>query len=721
MATLVLTAVGTAVGGPIGGAIGALIGRSVDARVFRPATREGPRLTELAVQTSSYGTQIPKLFGAMRVAGTVIWSTDLIETRTTSGGSKGQPSSAAYSYSASFAVLLSARMIGRVGRIWAEGKLLRGAAGDWKATTAFRVHTGGEDQPVDPLIASAHPDTPAHRGCAYAVFEGLQLADFGNRIPSLTFEVFADEGPVAVGEIAAALADEVEGEVAQTLDGYAAMGASVAGVLDNLAMLAGAWWQPVGARLSLCDGAGERTVLADEAVTSGARSNGAGAARRTRSIAAAETVPRGVSVAHYDPARDYQTGVQQAVRPGPGYRSDRIELPALLTAEAARALADRTLAEMEAMRTRRTVSAGIDAIGLLPGSVIEITGEPGVWRARTVAIEGLVTRIDLVPVSAAPIPMPAPSGAVLSAPDRAIGATLLMAAEYPPVDDSILTTPRISVMATGSETGWRGAALLYSLDEGESWVSAGGIGVPSVLGVIEDAPGDGPTTIEGRSTTLTVVLARADMALEDADGAGIAQGRNLALVGEELVQFASAVPLGGARWRLSGLRRGVRGTGWATTGHVAGEAFAMIDRGAIVTIDVPMGSIGRSVRLLATGIGDVAGPVAAQVRVTGASVVPPSPVQVAASALPGGGWRLGWMRRSRSGWAWADGVDAPLVEETERYSVTLRPVAGSETVVMVDRRELILPTAPPGGTGVEIRQLGTHGASRPARFAIEEE
>jgi len=39
MATLVLSAVGTAIGGPIGGAVGALIGRSVDARIFRPATR----------------------------------------------------------------------------------------------------------------------------------------------------------------------------------------------------------------------------------------------------------------------------------------------------------------------------------------------------------------------------------------------------------------------------------------------------------------------------------------------------------------------------------------------------------------------------------------------------------------------------------------------------------------------------------------------------------
>ena len=129
MATLVLTAVGTAVGGPIGGAIGAILGQRADAEIFKPKGRQGPRLGELAVQTSSYGTAIPQLFGSMRVAGTVIWATDLKEDRTSAGGGKGRPKTTNYSYSASFAVALSGRAIGGVSRIWADGKLLRGAGG----------------------------------------------------------------------------------------------------------------------------------------------------------------------------------------------------------------------------------------------------------------------------------------------------------------------------------------------------------------------------------------------------------------------------------------------------------------------------------------------------------------------------------------------------------------------------------------------------------------
>ena len=101
MATLILTTVGTLVGGPIGGAVGALLGQAVDSRLFAPKARQGPRLGDLSVQTSTYGSEIPKLFGTMRVAGTVIWATDLKETRSTTGNGKGQAKSVNYTYSAS--------------------------------------------------------------------------------------------------------------------------------------------------------------------------------------------------------------------------------------------------------------------------------------------------------------------------------------------------------------------------------------------------------------------------------------------------------------------------------------------------------------------------------------------------------------------------------------------------------------------------------------------
>jgi hypothetical protein len=150
MATLVLTVVGNVLGGPIGGAIGAAIGQQIDRAVIGGGkAREGPRLKEFDVQTSSYGSAIPAVFGAMRIAGTVIWATDLIERKSKSGGGKGRPSTINYTYSVNMAVALSSRPLSRIGRIWADGNLLRGAAGDFKVQTGFRFYSGNGDQGAD--------------------------------------------------------------------------------------------------------------------------------------------------------------------------------------------------------------------------------------------------------------------------------------------------------------------------------------------------------------------------------------------------------------------------------------------------------------------------------------------------------------------------------------------------------------------------------------------
>jgi hypothetical protein len=97
--------------------MGSLLGQAVDRRIFAPKGRSGPRLSDLAVQSSAYGQPIPRLYGTMRVAGSVIWATDIRETSQTSGGGKksgGKTTS--YSYSASFAVALAARRLQHLGR-----------------------------------------------------------------------------------------------------------------------------------------------------------------------------------------------------------------------------------------------------------------------------------------------------------------------------------------------------------------------------------------------------------------------------------------------------------------------------------------------------------------------------------------------------------------------------------------------------------------------------
>jgi len=713
MATLVLTAVGSAVGGPIGGAIGALIGQSVDHALFAPKRREGPRLVELAVQTSSYGAQIPKLFGTMRVAGTVIWATDLIESRASSRSGKGQPSTSTYSYAASFAVLLSARAIRGVGRIWAEGKLLRGAAGDFKTATGFRLHLGGEDQAVDPLIASAEgAATPAYRGAAYAVFEMLQLADFGNRIPSLTFEVIADEGSVLVSTIAKVLAGEVSGTAALAVGGFAASGGSVRAVLEMLGQAGGAWFAPSGAGLVMRDVAATTVVVADE----GFAVEGRGV-RRARAVAAIETVPRTVTVGYYDAARDYQAGLQRARRPGAGVRDDRVEVPAVLEAGAAKTVAEAMLARAEAGRVRRTIAAGFGAMAIAPGACVTIPGEGGVWRVADVSIEGMVTTLGLVPLMAASLPATATSGRVSGAVDAVVGVTILRAFEVPGLEEAPSSAPRMTVVAGGTGAAWRQAALLYSVDDGVSWVAAGVTAAPGVLGTIAVVAPGAPATLVDLRGAFEVVLAHAGMELGDADAAALDRGVNLALLGDELVQFGRAEPLGGARWRLSQLLRGRRGTEAAAGVQMVGERFVLIEAGAARAFDLPVSVLGREVRVIASGVGDDA-PVETRCVMRGASVVPPSPVHLRFFSEADGSATVRWTRRSRAGWRWIDGVDAPLAEEVEAYRVTVTAGGTSRDVDVAEPFVSITAAERVGSASIAVRQRGVFGESLAANLIV---
>ncbi|AEG47915.1 hypothetical protein Sphch_0215 [Sphingobium chlorophenolicum L-1] len=731
MATIVLTALGTAIGGPLGGAIGGMIGNSFDhAVLFKPKGVEGRRLTEVQVQTSTYGSQIPKLFGTMRVAGTVIWATDLKETRHRSGGGKGRPRVTSYSYSASFAVALSARAVRSVRRIWADGNLLRGVAGDFKTEVgAFRLHGGGEDQAVDPLIAAAEGVglTPGHRGIAYAVFEDLALADYGNRIPSLTFEVEADEGAVSVAGLAAELSGGMlTGEGLGSLGGMAASGADVG---DALAPLVEAF----GLALVADDG-GLR--LRASGTEGGAAVGGGGLCRsvngRTlegfeQSGGAADGVPVALSVRYYDAERDYQAGVQRIGRPGPGRLEQGMDLPAVLTGEEARSLAARKMGMAWTGRATMTLRCGWDALRHAPGDVVTVDGVPGLWRIEEREWEAMAVRLALrrVPGAGAAMPAGASSGAVVRQADRPHGPTTLMLADLPPIRDGLVTAPVVVAAASGGE-GWRGAALFAIGATGEA-SPVGRTAGRAVMGRLDAALPEGSATLIDAVHAVQVTLLAADMELNGADEAALALGRNLCLVGRELIQFSHAVQTGEASFRLEGLRRGLFGTEWAMAIHEVGEDFLLLEEDRLVEPLAAYGGVpemGGAVRIAAVGVGD-SEPGEASLTVTGEAVVPPSPVHLTARADGAGGWTIGWTRRSRNGWRWTSGTDVSLGEDREEYE--LRLLAGADELrrVVTDRPFWTYDAAAvaedmgsAGERAVEVRQIGSHALGRAARLVL---
>src|SRR3954465_15274845 len=141
MAALVLSVAGGVAGavfgpaGAIAGRIaGALVGNLIDRKLFGPGDQNvvGPRLADLDVMASTEGAPIPHVYGRARLAGQVIWatqleemvSTDVEKTGCAKAGPKNTTTPTTSTYFANFAVGLCEAQIGQVARIWADGKPL---------------------------------------------------------------------------------------------------------------------------------------------------------------------------------------------------------------------------------------------------------------------------------------------------------------------------------------------------------------------------------------------------------------------------------------------------------------------------------------------------------------------------------------------------------------------------------------------------------------------
>lgn len=671
MATVVLTAVGTLLGGPIGGAIGAALGQRIDQAVLGSGKpREGPRLKELEVQTSSYGTQIPAIFGTMRVAGTVIWSTDLIEQRVKSGGGKGRPASVNYSYSASFAVALSSRAVERIGRIWADGNLLRGAAGDFKTETVFRFHPGHGDQPLDPLLASAElgGQCPAYRDVAYAVFEDLQLADYGNRIPSLTFEVFEREETVSVGEIASvASAGLIEGEASAMLGGYAVQGRDCRSALEPILAAMPVVALPDETGLRLVDwSAPAAAVSADEPAISD------GATRLDRPAWSRESggsVPTSVSIRHYEPARDFQAGIQASRQIALGRGDLQIDLPACVDADRARGFAD-----LQLLQRRRGLNGRSLALPIGPDAIragMTLGNLPNSAPMRITEIEHFLgtTRILAREWSVqSPTGLMADPGRNRPGADLAAGATRLVLLDLPALEANDQGRPSIAIAAAGTGAGWRRAAL--SMQDGERSVDLGGTnGVATIGSLAGGLESHSPFLLDKASRPVISLLHDA-MALPPGTGDPTSFDAPSIWLGGEILRYGRAEKVGARDYRLNELLRGCFGTGDAILDHPDGTECVLLEPQSLLQISgVPL-TVGSTLHIEALGVGDM-DPVERTVAIEGLAITPRSPVHGRIEQKDNGDISLSWVRRDRLSHGWTDSVDIPNSEGFTQYAVEL--------------------------------------------------
>ncbi len=194
---------------------------------------DGPRLGDLSVQTSTYGTAIPKVYGTDVVKGNIIWLRDnkIQENFKTVRPSKKTKQKIPI-YSATYCLALGEGIVSRVDKIWVDGKvaytkaaegnqfklsrsLVSKVKGKWRVVGRsygdiqlrgdevdeffndfdITLYNGDYTQEPDPVAQSFQADISPFRGVAYIFLNRINLEKYGNRIPDMTVQLFR-EAPV---------------------------------------------------------------------------------------------------------------------------------------------------------------------------------------------------------------------------------------------------------------------------------------------------------------------------------------------------------------------------------------------------------------------------------------------------------------------------------------------------------------------------------------------
>jgi hypothetical protein len=624
----------------------------------RVAAQDGPRLDNLAAASGQYGVGMPRLYGEkVRLAGIFIAQCDIKEKQHTAGSEAlsigigvvsgaaegfmlGGPVGAAvgavvggilgaavpkqhyYTYSDTFALLLGDRLgqdpIEGIAKMWANGnvlfsgtepvvsetldtsgRLIKRTYGQNKYFKSLTIYGGGTDQGVDPVLAAALGEDGAYPFTAYAVIEDLQLAQWGNSVP--TVETLIN---VATGETLATLAETICSAASidplrnlsssaladKLVRGYALT--DVANCWDALKPLLPAFGvdaaEVTGQIRFMRRGQSLRSAIPLEDM--GAYEDGntpPDLFTFTRSTDL--DLPKETDLTFIDPAKDYQPNTASSVRDeGKASSNITVTLPLVLTADEGASAA--ALMHWDAWLGRTQLKSTLtDAwLGLETGLsyAVPFNGVYVPYRItrRTRGANGI---IEFEALSDEAVTYTATvTGTSGTTPDdesTEFPATRLILMDMPIFSDAHDDFGYYLAMA-GDQSGWtRGQAQISS--DGTNFATlidsdSGNPAMGDVTGTLAAGTTTGLDDTLDTTTTLTVVLLHDGMELSSATDAQLDAWANFAYVGKsghgEYLQFKTATKVSPRTWHLTNLRRGRKGTDYAIGTHASGEEFCLL-------------------------------------------------------------------------------------------------------------------------------------------------
>lgn len=155
-------------------------------------------------------------------------------------------------------------------------------------------------------------------------------------------------------------------------------------------------------------------------------------------------------------------------------------------------------------------------------------------------------------------------------------------------------------LALGRNTNvWQGAVIDVSLDGGASYFDTFTITAAAVMGTLGSSLGTHPVDYPDTVNSCMVDLLNPNDALEAASETQMMNGSNLAIIGNEVVQFGGATETSTpGTWQVGYFFRGRKGT--AATTHAPGDRFVVLNRNLISNIPMQLSYLGRTLTVRAT-------------------------------------------------------------------------------------------------------------------------
>jgi hypothetical protein len=411
-------------------------------------------------------------------------------------------------------------------------------------------------------------------------------------------------------------------------------------------------------------------------------------AKLVESIGQEQDLPKDVEVLYIDPNQDYQQGQMRRVRHSKTTKSlnqTSISLPLVMTQVQAAQLADKIMWTAE--NERRTYKSSLyKAVYMLldPCDVIEcvydgvrLTGRVTQATAgQNYATELLITSEDSNNYLSTATGVG--NSGFIGQTIQGLAPSQLWLLDIPYLQDTDADASGnlgyYFAMAPQGSGKWK-AGVLYNSSDAAVWNQIDAIVGPIAYGIAKNvlaAPHSAFTWDGTNSLTLTMVIGSgpaSDTTLN------VLNGRNAAILypSLEVIQFETVVHNGDGTYTLSNLLRGRRGTEWACGSHTTGEIVLFpLEQGGIKH-EQGSSSLLNSLRYYkgVTVGADLNTGTVQEVSLKGRDLMPYAPAQFTGSK-GGSDFVLTWVRRTRLGGQWQDGIgNVPLNEDTESYDVDI--------------------------------------------------